>query len=391
MRYLETHPWITFRLDLRNAPPRFWSLLGEACAKCEHIRAIPLAPETAQRLHRVYLVKGARATAAIEGNTLSEDDVSKLERGELRLPPSKEYLGVEVQNIMDACGEMLSRLAEERSLPPLSAERVKALNAQVLRGLEPGDDGVVPGETRRHEVGVLRYRGAPAQDCEYLLARMCGWLNEMDFPDITRSNLAPAIIKAIIAHLYIAWIHPFGDGNGRTARLAEHQILLAAGVPSPAAHLLSNHYNETRREYYRQLDRSSRASDGAMGFALYALQGFADGLDSQLAELRGQIWRDMWTNYVHSRFHGKNGPANSRRRRLALALSEFDRPIPRREIRRLTPELTEAYYGKTDMTIARDLNALSDMELVKRTREGAMANTNLLLSFLPPAGDASAV
>ena len=382
MRRLETHPWITFQLDLRAAPPRFWTLLGEACAKCEHILTIPLAPEAANRLHSVYLVRGARATAAIEGNTLSEEDVSKLERGELRLPPSKEYLGVEVQNILDACGEMLSRLAESRSLPPLSAERAKALNAQVLRGLAT-DEGVVPGETRRHEVGVLRYRGAPAQDCEYLLARMCDWLNEMDF-DVSRSQLAPAIIKAIIAHLYIAWIHPFGDGNGRTARLVEHQILLSSGVPSPAAHLLSNHYNETRNEYYRQLDRSSRAPDGVMGFALYALQGFVDGLDSQLAEIRKQIRADMWTSYVHSRFQGRTGPADSRRRRLALALSERDRPIPRREIRRLTPELTESYYGKTDATITRDLNALADMGLVKRTSEGAIANTNLLLAFSPP-------
>lgn len=133
MRYRETHTWITFQLDLRAAPPRFWTLLGEACAKCEHILTIPMAPEAANRLHSVYLVRGARATAAIEGNTLSEDDVSKLERGELRLPPSKEYLGVEVQNILDACGGMLSRLSESRSLPPLSAERVKALNASPAR------------------------------------------------------------------------------------------------------------------------------------------------------------------------------------------------------------------------------------------------------------------
>ena len=127
-----------------------------------------------------------------------------------------------------------------------------------------------------------------------------------------------------------------------------------------------------------------------MGFALYALQGFVDGLDSQMVEVRRQIWGGMWTNYVHSRFQGRNGPANSRRRRLALALFERDRPIPRREIRGLTPELTEAYYGKTDATITRDLNVLSDMELVKRTREGAISNDALLLAFLPPAGDASA-
>ena len=385
MRYLETHPWITFQLDLRDAPPRFWTLLGEACAKCEHILTIPLAPETAKRLHSVYLVKGARATAAIEGNTLSEDEVSQLERGELRLPPSKEYLGVEVQNILDACADMQSFLTESRPLPTLSAERVKALNAQVLRGLET-DEGVVPGETRRHEVGVLRYRGAPARDCEYLLARMCRWLNAMGFGCIARSQLAPAIIKAIIAHLYIAWIHPFGDGNGRTARLAERQILLSAGVPSPAADLLSNHYNETRSEYYRQLG-SSRAPDGVMGFALYALQGFADGLDSQIAEISAQIQRDVWTNYVRSRFQDRIGPANARRRRLALALSERDRPIPRREIRKLTPDLAERYYGKTDATIARDLNALADMGLVKRTREGAAANMNLLTPFLPPGTD----
>ena len=195
-----------------------------------------------------------------------------------------------------------------------------------------------------------------------------------------------AILKAIIAHLYIAWIHPFGDGNGRTARLVEHRILLDSGVPSPAAHLLSNHYNETRTEYYRQLDRSSRAPDGPMGFIAYAIRGFVDGLEAQLAEIRGQIWRDVWTNHIHRLFRDKNGDANSRRRRLALDLSERDRPVPRREIRRLTPELAEAYYGKTDKTITRDLNVLRDMQLVKRTKEGITANTALLLAFLPLAG-----
>ncbi|WP_433223897.1 Fic family protein [Dactylosporangium sp. CS-047395] len=46
-----------------------------------------------------------------------------------------------------------------------------------------------------------------------------------------------AMIKAMLAHLYLAWIHPFGDGNGRTARLIESQLLLQAGVPVPAANV----------------------------------------------------------------------------------------------------------------------------------------------------------
>ena len=83
-------------------------LLGEACSKCEFIAGIPLSPQTSELLHQISLERGARATTAIEGNTLSEEEVSRLARGELKLPPSKEYLGKEVQNILDACNEMLN-------------------------------------------------------------------------------------------------------------------------------------------------------------------------------------------------------------------------------------------------------------------------------------------
>ena len=110
---------------------------------------------------------------------------------------------------------------------------------------------------------VGSYRGAPWQDCEYLVGDgRCEWLESGDFEPPNREWEIPyALLKAVMAHLYIAWIHPFDDGNGRTARLMELQILLAAGVPMPATHLLSNHYNATRAEYYRQLDAAS-ASGG---------------------------------------------------------------------------------------------------------------------------------
>jgi len=82
------------------------------------------------------------------------------------------------------------------------------------------------------------------------------------------------------------WIHPFGDGNGRTARLVEFQILLQAGIPSPAAHLLSNHYKQTRTEYYRQLATASRSGGNILPFIEYAVGGFVDGLKEQLALIR---------------------------------------------------------------------------------------------------------
>ena len=79
-------------------------------------------------------------------------------------------------------------------------------------------------------------------------------------------------MKAVVAHLYIAWIHPFGDGNGRTARLLELQILLGAGFPVPTCQLLSNHYNQTRTEYYRELDLASHRRSPTE-FLVYALEG----------------------------------------------------------------------------------------------------------------------
>lgn len=90
--YERTHPWITFRLDLGRFPWSLWMLLGEAQSRIDHLCGVPLRPMTAEMLHRVYLAKGAMATTAIEGNTLSEEDVLKHLDGRLEVPPSKEYL-----------------------------------------------------------------------------------------------------------------------------------------------------------------------------------------------------------------------------------------------------------------------------------------------------------
>src|SRR5204863_10051002 len=148
----------------------------------------------------------------------------------------------------------------------------------VLDGLDC-EPGVLPGVLRTHSVVVARYRGAPSEDCEYLVSRLSEWLNGPTFQIADDDWRLPyALLKAIVAHLYLAWIHPFGDGNGRTARLIELQILLAAGVPTPATHLLSNHYNQTRAYYQRRLDEASRRDDGLIRFIRYAVQGFVDGL-----------------------------------------------------------------------------------------------------------------
>ena len=389
--YERSHPWITFTVDLRAATPSLWTLLGQAAALCRQIAGAALPPGAAREMQTLYLVKGVQATTAIEGNTLSMEQIRARVDGRLELPPSQEYLGREVDNVVRACGAIADDLIRDRPLG-LSPAWVAACNRQVLAGLEEHlEEGVVPGEIPAHAVGVGRYRGAPRADCPYLLDRLCGWLEEepgLSFPtDESTGRIATAILRAIIVHLYIAWIHPFGDGNGRTARLVELMLMARAGVPLTSAQLPSNHYNLTRAEYYRQLDRASRANGGrgdALGFLLYALQGFVDGLREQCDYIDGIQLSIAWEHFVFARFRQeRRSPALSRRRELTLALTERDRPVPRPELRRLGPAVAELYAGKTDKTLTRDLNWLLQEDLLEKHAGGYRARIDRMRGFQP--------
>ncbi|ANZ36864.1 hypothetical protein BBK82_13060 [Lentzea guizhouensis] len=381
-RHEETHPWLTFDLALKRFSPKTWLLLGEATSKMDHIANVNLRPFVARELHKLFLTRGVQGTVAIEGNTLSEAEVRQAVDGELELPPSQEYLHREVNNVLAGCHAIADRAAEE-GRQPITTDWICWLNKQVLAGLELKDD-VVAGEVRSHNVGVFLYRGAPHQDCLHLLDRLCDWLNSDDWAAEKEFRDCMTIVKAIVAHLYIAWIHPFGDGNGRTARLLEFQILIEGGVPSPAAHLLSNHFNRTRDQYYRELDKTSRQGPPypVETFVHYAVQGLVDGLRDQLRMIRAQQTLVTWQNYVHEELPGTT-ETDVRRRELILTLPSGEW-TPRADIPTLSVELARMYATKTDKTITRDINALEELELlVKGGRRGVRANIELIRAFLP--------
>ena len=382
-KYQESHPWITFQLNLREAGWHLWVQLGEAASRCVHLTNVPLRPETRKRLHNLYLAKGAAATTAIEGNTLTEEEVLQhIEKG-LKMPPSKEYLTQEVDNIINACNEIARQLSRDNLLPPLTRTLICDYNRQVRKNLPEPADITPPGELRTGSVIVGSvYRGAPAENCEELLDRLCAWL-ESDFQPQQGYTLPFSILKAIVAHVYLAWIHPFDDGNGRTARLLELHILLGAGVPAPAAHLLSNHYNATRAEYYRQLDLASKSGGNLLPFICYAVQGFVDGLREQLGYVWNQQWDVAWQNHVHEVFKGKDGGSGMRQRRLALDLGAAGDWVELSAIDELTPRVAKAYASKSSRTILRDLKDLEETGLILREPGRIRANREIIHSFRP--------
>lgn len=359
-------------------------LLGEARSKVEHLSLALLRPEIRDEMLSVFLAKGAHATTAIEGNTLSEDQVVEIVEGTASPPLSQAYLYREVENIIASYNRIKDHLLEGGDPSP-TLDSIKQFDREVLAGIE--EEGVVPGEIRAGSVVVgPRYRGAPAQDCEYLLERLCEWLNGPDFEAPTEDFKIPyALIKSAIAHLYLVWIHPFDDGNGRTARLMELQILMASGVPMPAAHLLSNHYNITRAEYYRQLQHASDSGGDVTSFLTYAIQGFVDGIRAQVEYVWGQQYMDRWQQFVYETFDGRpTSTAERRRFLLVMALSEiWDGPVARRDIPRLSPALAAAYAG-TQRMLSRDLNALEQVGLLEQAKRGYWeAARSQILAFRP--------
>ncbi len=381
MIYKKTHPWITFNIDLKPASPHLWLALGEAQSKCEHIAGIPLRPDTAEKLHRLYLAKGAFATTAIEGNTLSEEEVLKSLDGTLHLPRSREYLIKEIQNILSAFGGVLEPI-KKGEIVPLSSDLLAHFNSQILSELAVGED-VIPGEIRKDSRVVGRYRCPPPEDCPYLVNEFCKWMNGTTFATNAGNEIVYGIIKAIVAHIYFVWIHPFGDGNGRTARLLELKFLMESGVPSDAAHLLSNYYNLTRTEYYRQLDVASKSGGDLLPFIQYAVTGFVEQLKEQIDVIREQQIDVTWTNFVHTQFRNDNSNSGKRRRTLVLALSKADKPVPKAQLSKLTADLAADYAKKTPKTISRDINALVEMDLIKLIEGGYKARKNMIRAFLP--------
>ena len=377
--YERTHPWLTFQIDLRRLTHQDWLALGGAAADCSHVAAAPLTPQVSQDIHQLYLAKGALATTAIEGNTLSEEEALAAVAGRLDLPPSRQYLKREIDNIVAACNELVAELEAERHIP-ITVERLKRLNALVLDGLDV-DDHVAPGQMRTGNVSVGRYRCPEGRDAEFLAQRLCAMLEGTSAPDIDET--AFAILKAVFAHIYFVWIHPFGDGNGRTARLVELAILLEAGLPQPACHLLSNHYNLTRTNYYRELERASQRPDGIYGFVAYALRGLADGLAEQIGMIRQHQWEMAWVHFVHEQFRAPRSTTDRRQRMLALALSSRTDSVPLADLPSLSAEVARAYANLSRRTLSRDVHALVRRKLLIDEGTTLRVNREHILAFLP--------
>ena len=365
--YLRTHDFIDFNLDLGQLDWSTWHTLGRIEESLTQLADTLLPPGQERRLYELYLLRGARATIAIEGNTLEEEDIARIATGRALHPEARgveKYEVGEARNIMALYNHIAQRIFNELEFR-VDVETILDYNRRILEGIV-GEAGASPGgEFRSHPVTIGRSpgapQGAPQDDVPYLTQRLCDWLYHDLRGLAALGPLAQGIIRAFLAHLYIAWIHPFADGNGRTARAIELHMLIAANVPDIAAHLPSNFFHRTREEYYQALDQSR--AQGPVPFLQYALRGFARLLREQRQVISARQRTNLWETFIQQQFEGHNSNLQLRRRTLALALAvALDDPIALEDIPQLSPAL-RAYYFEKPRILRRDLQALSIMTL----------------------------
>ena len=207
----------------------------------------PLPSAAVRRLEEQLAIEWTYNSNAIEGSTLTLRETQLILEQGVTIGGKSLREHFEVINHRDAIA-LVESLAEKRE--PITTGVVCQLHALVLARID--DENA--GQYRQLPVRIAgaAHEPPPAWD---VLARMSDWA---DWLAAQEPAGAEPVELAAVAHHRLVSIHPFLDGNGRTARLIMNLVLLRAGYP-PAIIARAN-----RAQYYRALAAADRGDDAPL-------------------------------------------------------------------------------------------------------------------------------
>lgn len=211
-----------------------------------------LVPKWEAKLRRQALLRNAHSSTAIEGNKLSLEQVEALAKGKDIIATNKDKQ--EVLNYLEALGK-IPTFAEKGKMKVADVLNIHSiLTKNVMQNA--ADSGAF--RIRQVFVGKRVFNGSGfKEEVEYmppkteevpgLVEEFINWLN------LGKSWQINPVLLAGIAHYEIARIHPFIDGNGRTARLLATAILYLSGFDHRRIFALDDYYDRDRQAYYAAL------------------------------------------------------------------------------------------------------------------------------------------
>lgn len=340
-------------------------ILNQVAAISEAIGRLTVLTDQAKtlRLRRINRIRTIHGSLAIEGNTLSEAQITAILEGKRVIAPPREVQ--EVKNALAAYDRFDAwKPGAEKDL--LEAHRMLMSGLIDEAGMyRHGGVGVMAGQQVIH-------MAPPADRVPRLMGDLFSWLAATD---------AHPLIASSVFHYEFEFIHPFADGNGRMGRLWQ-SLILARWNPLFADIPVESLVFEHQAEYYQALRESSQKADSAP-FIVFMLRMILDTLTTsapqvspqvtpQVGELLGAIQGEMGREALQAAL-GLSDRKSFRERylkpALAVGLIEMtipDKPNSRLQQYRLTDKGRQWLASNPDSTTDPDKSRRSPRRRLKK-------------------------
>jgi len=292
IRYEKPKRWIEYDLSSLS------NIIIRSRVSIEKLKDSPYQREWVKDLQEIELKREIAGTSRIEGADFTERELEEA------LKESPEELLTRSQRQAHAAAQTYRWISQLPVDKPINRELILEMHRRMITGAD--DDHCEPGALRKQDQNVIfgtpRHRGAEGgQECSAALDALIKAINS-EFKD------HEPIIQAIAAHYHLASIHPFLDGNGRTARGLEALMLQRAGLRDICFIPMSNFYYEEKQEYLKSLSSAGNLNHDLTPFIHFALKGVELQSKRIFKEIQTRISKALFRNLMYDLFGRLKSP-----------------------------------------------------------------------------------
>ena len=325
--------------------------IGRIEAAKEVIENAPLVPFYEKKFQSDAVARTVHHGTHIEGNELNLDQTKRILEGEAVIAHDRDIQEViNYRNVM----LLLDELADKRGGDDL--EMLTEIHRLTVDKIIPEEKS---GYFRKTQV-IVKEEGTgkvvfnpPSWDkVESLLGEFIDWLNRAN------TRAIHSILKAGIVHYILVSIHPFVEGNGRTARAFASLILLRDKYDIKKFFALEEHFDQDPGSYYQAFAETDKIAGNVFERDLTRwLEYFTEAVAVELTKIKESVRKLS----IDSKIKGKIGEQialSERQMKLMEYISE-NASAPMQELKNVLTMVSED-------TVLRDLNDLMDKGIIKK-------------------------
>lgn len=320
------------------------------------IDASPIIPAYEKQFQQDAIVRTVHYGTKLEGNDLSFNQVAKVIEGGKVFAAKRDIQ--EVVNYRE-----VTNFLEQAVISPNNQDSLynKNLLLQIQKLVV---DKIIPenqaGRLRELQVTIRNsatdevfFRPAPPGEVPYLIDEVFEWVNSQ-----TAKQTHPVLRSGIIHYVLVA-IHPFTEGNGRTARALATLILMNEGYNIKRFFALEEFFDLHAEEYYNSLQAVSlQSGELSQKDQTPWLEFFTHALASELKKIEEKVRQLSSDIHLKKKLGDKQIPLNERQIKLVEQMRQFG-ALTMSDAAKVVPMVS-------DDTIWRDLRKLIDVGIVEK-------------------------